>query len=195
MIAGGHWRAHMIVYHGSNVAVPEPRLVAQNRFLDFGYGFYTTTNRAQAISFADKVTKRRGSGQRTVSVYALDEGEAFSACSLLRCDRPGEAWLDFVCANRSGKAPGQGGDFIFGPVANDDVYRTFTLYSAGLLTKEQTLEQLKVKRLYDQLVLTTEKACPTCASPARCPRRNFDGGRNVCGAYDAASASGRCAYL
>ena len=66
MTAGGHWRAHMIVYHGSNVAVPEPRLVAQNRFLDFGYGFYTTTNRAQAISFADKVTKRRGSGQRTV---------------------------------------------------------------------------------------------------------------------------------
>lgn len=81
----------MIVYHGSNVAVPEPRLVAQNRFLDFGYGFYTTTNRAQAISFADKVTKRRGSGQRTVSVYALDEGEAFSACSLLRFDQPGEA--------------------------------------------------------------------------------------------------------
>ena len=94
----------MIVYHGSNVAVPEPRLVAQNRFLDFGYGFYTTTNRAQAISFADKVTKRRGSGQRTVSVYALDEEEAFSACSLLRFDQPGEAWLDFVSANRSGKA-------------------------------------------------------------------------------------------
>lgn len=64
MTAGGHWRAHMIVYHGSNVAVPEPRLVAQNRFLDFGYGFYTTTNRAQAISFADKVTKRPEDGER-----------------------------------------------------------------------------------------------------------------------------------
>ncbi|MCM1283857.1 MAG: DUF3990 domain-containing protein [Roseburia sp.] len=25
-------------------------------------------------------------------------------------------------------------DFIFGPVANDDVYTTFTLYSAGVLT-------------------------------------------------------------
>lgn len=173
MTAGGHWRAHMIVYHGSNVAVPEPRLVAQNRFLDFGYGFYTTTNRAQAISFADKVTKRRGSGQRTVSVYALDEEEAFSACSLLRFDQPGEAWLDFVSANRSGKAPGQGGDFIFGPVANDDVYRTFTLYSAGLLTKEQTLEQLKVKRLYDQLVLTTEKALSYLRFTGTVPEEEF----------------------
>ena len=141
--------------------------------LDFGYGFYTTTNRAQAISFADKVTKRRGSGQRTVSVYALDEEEAFSACSLLRFDQPGEAWLDFVSANRSGKAPGQGGDFIFGPVANDDVYRTFTLYSAGLLTKEQTLEQLKVKRLYDQLVLTTEKALSYLRFTGTVPEEEF----------------------
>ena len=141
--------------------------------MDFGYGFYTTTNRAQAISFADKVTKRRGSGQRTVSVYALDEEEAFSACSLLRFDQPGEAWLDFVSANRSGKAPGQGGDFIFGPVANDDVYRTFTLYSAGLLTKEQTLEQLKVKRLYDQLVLTTEKALSYLRFTGTVPEEEF----------------------
>ncbi len=44
----------MIVYHGSNVVVSEPRLIAQNRFLSFGYGFYTTTNKIQAIGFAEK---------------------------------------------------------------------------------------------------------------------------------------------
>ena len=60
----------MILYHGSNVTVSEPRLVEQNRYLDFGFGFYTT----------------------------------------------------------------------------------------GVLTKEQTLEALKVKKLYNQLVLTSEKA-------------------------------------
>ena len=49
-------------------------------------------------------------------------------------------------------------DIIFGPVANDDVYTTFTLYTAGALTKEQTLEALKIKKLYNQLVLTSEKA-------------------------------------
>lgn len=47
----------MILYHGSNLTVSEPKLVVQNRFLDFGYGFYTTTNRTQAIGFAGKVTK------------------------------------------------------------------------------------------------------------------------------------------
>lgn len=38
-----------------------------------------------------------------------------------------------------------------------DMYTTFALYSAGILTKEQTLEALKVKKLYNQLVLTSEK--------------------------------------
>lgn len=148
----------MILYHGSNLVISEPKLIRQNRFLDFGFGFYTTTNKEQAISFADKVTKRRKNGHRAVSIYEIDENTAFSACSLLRFDGPEEAWLDFVSDNRSGNYEGKVYDFIFGPVANDDVYRTFTLYTAGVLTKEQTLEQLKIKKLYNQLVLTTEKA-------------------------------------
>lgn len=67
----------MFLYHGSNLAVSKPRLVEQNRFLDFGYGFYTTTNKAQAIGFADKVTKRRKEGVPTVSIYEIDERKAF----------------------------------------------------------------------------------------------------------------------
>jgi len=148
----------MILYHGSNLTVSEPKLVEQNRFLDFGYGFYTTTNETQAISFAEKVTKRRKDGVPTVSVYHLDEAKAFSDCSVLQFDRPDEAWLDFVSENRAGKYTGKIYDFIYGPVANDDVYTTFTLYTAGVLSKEQTIEALKVKKLYNQLVLTSEKA-------------------------------------
>ena len=148
----------MIVYHGSNVIVSEPRLIKQNRFLDFGYGFYTTTNKMQAISFADKVTRRRKEGNKAVSIYELDTEKAFADGKLLRFDSPSEAWLDFVSENRSGNYEGESYDFIFGPVANDDVYRTFTLYTAGLLSKEQTLEALKVKKLYDQLVFASEKA-------------------------------------
>lgn len=148
----------MILYHGSNVTVSEPKLVIQNRFLDFGYGFYTTTNKVQAIGFADKVTKRRKEGIPTVSIYEIDENKAFAECSVLRFDTPDEAWLDFVSDNRAGNYSGEPYDFIYGPVANDDVYTTFTLYTAGVLTKEQTIEALKIKKLYNQLVLTSEKA-------------------------------------
>ncbi len=148
----------MILYHGSNVIVSEPRLIEQNRFLDFGFGFYTTTNKVQAIGFADKVTKRRKEGEKAVSIYELDEERAFTECSVLRFDSANEAWLDFVSENRSGNYTKEAYDFIFGPVANDDVYTTFTLYSAGVLTKEQTLEALKIKKLYNQLVLSSERA-------------------------------------
>lgn len=148
----------MLLYHGSNVVVSKPRLVEQNRFLDFGFGFYTTTNKRQAIGFADKVTKRRKTGKKTVSIYKIDEVRAFTECSVLRFDHADESWLDFVSENRSGNYTGKGYDFVFGPVANDDVYTSFALYSAGVLTKEQTLEALKIKKLYDQLVLSSEKA-------------------------------------
>lgn len=65
----------MIVYHGSNIIVDQPRLVRQNRTLDFGYGFYTTTNQNQAISFAGKVSSRRESGSPCVSMYEVPELE------------------------------------------------------------------------------------------------------------------------
>ena len=148
----------MIVYHGSNVAVSSPKLVEQNRYLDFGFGFYTTTNKAQACSFAEKVTKRRRCGENIVSIYDLDEKSAFAECTVLRFEEPGADWLDFVSANRSGSYTGVKYDFIYGPVADDDVYTTFTLYEAGVITKEQTIDALKVKKLYDQLVVTSEKA-------------------------------------
>ena len=148
----------MILQHGSNLTVQEPKLVIQNRFLDFGFGFYTTTNKIQAVGFADKVTKRRKEGIPSVSIYEIDEKKAFSECTVLRFDAPDESWLDFVSDNRAGKYTGKSYDFIYGPVANDDVYTTFTLYSASVLTKEQTIETLKIKKLYNQLVLTSDKA-------------------------------------
>ena len=148
----------MILYHGSNLTVSYPKLVAQNRFLDFGYGFYTTTNKTQAIGFADKVTKRRKEGLPTASIYEINEEKAFAECSVLRFDAPDEEWLDFVSDNRAGIYSGKLYDFIYVPVANDDVYTTFTLYTAGVITKEQTIETLKVKKLYNQLVITSEKA-------------------------------------
>lgn len=163
----------MILYHGSNLTVSEPRLVEQNRFLGFGFGFYTTTNKIQAIGFADKVTKRRRNGAPTVSMYEIDEDKAFTQCSVLKFDSPNEEWLDFVSDNRAGNYNGRNYDFIFGPVANDDVYTTFTLYTAGIISKEQTIQMLKVKKLYNQLVLTSVKALTYLKYIGNVPQEEF----------------------
>nr|DAO96675.1 MAG TPA: Protein of unknown function (DUF3990) [Caudoviricetes sp.] len=148
----------MILYHGSNVTVEKPVLVKQNRFLDFGFGFYTTTNKEQAKDFAVKVTDKRKNGTATLNIYEVDETKAFAECKVLSFDEPDEAWLDFVAQNRQGMYSGEKYDLIYGPVANDDVYRTITLYMTGILSKEQTLEALKIRKLYNQLVFTSEKS-------------------------------------
>ena len=163
----------MILYHGSNITVSEPKLVIQNRFLDFGYGFYTTTNKLQAIGFANKVTRRRREGTPTVSIYEIDENRAFSECSVLQFDAPNEAWLDFVSDNRAGQYSAEPYDFIFGPVANDDVYATFTLYTTGVLSKEQTIAALKIRKLYNQLVLTSEHALSFLRFLGTVPKEEF----------------------
>ena len=72
----------MILYHGSNVIVEQPKLIRQNRYLDFGFGFYTTTNRDQAVNFAQKVTDRRKTGAATLNIYSVEEVVAFKECSL-----------------------------------------------------------------------------------------------------------------
>ncbi len=147
----------MILYHGSNIEVKEPRILQPSHALDFGPGFYTTLNRAQAVDFAGKVALRKG-GSPIVNEYEINEDVAFSLCNVLRFDQPSETWLDFVCSCRDGFNAAEGRDLIFGPVANDDVYRTLTLYREDEITKDETLARLKIKRLYNQLVFATAKA-------------------------------------
>ncbi len=147
----------MILYHGSNVVVEKPKLIEQNRFLDFGYGFYTTTNKKQAENFAKKVIVRRG-GEPIVNVYEFDENAQTDLLKIKSFSATDEEWLDFVSAHRNGTYDGEKYDVIVGAVADDDVYRTLQVYSTGLLTKEQALEALKVKKLFNQYVFATKEA-------------------------------------
>lgn len=66
--------------------------------------------------------------------------------------------MDYVATNRQGTYHGNQYDLIYGAVANDDVYRTITLYMTGVLDKKQTLEALRIRKLFNQLVFATEKS-------------------------------------
>lgn len=147
----------MILYHGSNMPVEHPVLIEQNRFLDFGSGFYTTTNMGQAENFAKKVVVRRG-GVPVVNIYEINEDALKQSLNVKQFTAPNEDWLDFVSNHRNGTYIGPQYDLIIGAVANDDVYRTLQVYSSGLLTKEQALEALKIKKLFNQYVFATENA-------------------------------------
>jgi hypothetical protein len=147
------------LYHGSNQIIEIPMLIEAQRKLDFGAGFYTTMNREQAEEFARKVADRNESATPFVSVFSVAEiAELSPDLSSRIFDEPNEEWLDFVYANRTGTYEGAEFDVIFGPVANDTIFKTFIAYEAGLYTKEETIAKLKVRKLFNQMVFKTETA-------------------------------------
>ncbi len=136
----------------------EPRIVKSNRTLDFGPGFYTTTNEDQAKDFARRVTANRRSGNATLNVYEVTDAVAFELCDVMRFLGVADAWLDFVTDHRMGVYCGPEYDLVVGPVANDDVYETLQLFINGAISREYAMERLKVKRLYNQYVFKTDKS-------------------------------------
>lgn len=112
----------MRLYHGSNVVVGSPSFIVHNRALDYGAGFYTTSNLEQAVKFSLKVAARRG-GEPVVNIYEYDDANP-DCLSVGTFDNPCEDWLNFVTLNRSSENVECPFDVVVGPVANDDVYTT-----------------------------------------------------------------------
>ena len=147
----------MLLYHGSNLIVGKPRLVEQLRTLDFGKGFYTTSDFEQAVRFSKRVVNRTGGG-RAVSVYDFDAKQAEKEVKVVRFDSASVAWLDYVLENRTGRTAKDGADIVIGPVANDDVFGTILLLEDGTINKEQAIIALLNKKLPDQHVFKTKNA-------------------------------------
>ncbi|MDR0811094.1 MAG: DUF3990 domain-containing protein [Paludibacter sp.] len=145
----------MELYHGSNQIIKTPKLLIPTHPLDFGAGFYATTNREQSVAFAQKVVKWRG-GSAVVNTYLFDEKD-ISPFKILKFDKPNKAWLEFVVENRADKERKGIAEIVFGPVANDDVYTVVRDFEAGTYTLSETLRRLKIKELFNQYVFKTEK--------------------------------------
>ena len=147
----------MKVYHGSLVVVKNPEIRTGDRYLDFGYGFYTTMNEKQAIKWADKQKNRQGTNIGYVSMFDFDIEKAESELKIIRFDKADKEWLDFVSANRKGQCQ-ETYDIVIGPVADDGVYEVVRFYEIGVYDLKETLKRLKVEELYNQVLFHTEKS-------------------------------------
>jgi len=145
----------MKLYHGSTQIISLPKIIIGGHFLDFGYGFYTTTNKEQAIRWAGIKKHRTKSQNAYLNIYEINDN-IFDSFSILRFENPSREWLEFVIGNRQGTIT-HNYDFVCGPVANDTLYQAFTLYEAGVLSVEETVARLKVHKLFDQISFHTEK--------------------------------------
>jgi hypothetical protein len=148
----------MLLYHGSNVAVAKPQLLAQTRGLDFGAGFYLTTNEKQAVRFSDIVVKRRKYGIPIVSVYEFEMETAEKTLAIHKFESANVEWLSFVTDNRLKIYQGESFDIVIGAVANDTVMPAIQAYLGGFINVEAALITLKTSKLVDQICLKSERA-------------------------------------
>ena len=144
----------MILYHGSNIAVRKPDLSLSRRALDFGAGFYLTTDLEQAGKWAVRAARNRKSGQPLISVY--ETTSAFSALYAKHFPAPNREWLEFVTANRLLKPVEAEYDIVSGPVADDQTIDVLNIYFSGTITADMALQLLLPQKLKDQWVIKTQ---------------------------------------
>ena len=114
----------MILYHGSNLAIPQPDILHSRPYVDFGRGFYATPLKEQVEQWCKRY-KRQGK-EAVLSIYSMDERK-MAERKLLSFDTYSLDWLDFVVKCRSGQDKSDY-DIVIGGIANDKVFNTVELY-------------------------------------------------------------------
>lgn len=140
-----------ILYHGSNIEVPNPKVLINGHYKDFGYGFCCTNLEKQAKRWA--LTKR---GASVVSKYNYIENQKLD---ILRFHEMTEEWLDFVVACRRGQ--NHSFDIVEGPMADDQIWDYVEDFMAGNITREAFWVLVKFKYPTHQMVFCTEEALQT----------------------------------
>jgi len=146
----------MTLYHGSYTRVPEPNILSPVHMVDFGMGFYTTTDREQAVKFTGKFAKV--GKDRVVNIYEYNEIAARDALSIQKHSSADVDWLRYVVANRMGRGVDRDFDIVAGPIADDFVYSVIDNFELGVYTEDEAIERFLTYRLTDQVVFKTEKS-------------------------------------
>lgn len=142
----------MKLYHGGTTKIEKPLILEQQRLLDFGKGFYCTSSKEQAERWA-VVKQKRGDeiSKAIVSVFELDDSVLIKNQYHLKVFNDASVdWLDFIHTNRNSPLM-HTYDIVKGPVANDSLYQTLSLYESGILTKTETIQRLKVHVLFEKM--------------------------------------------
>ena len=142
------------LYHGSNQIVKTPDLRLSREDIDFGVGFYLTTD----INMAKKWSVSRATS--VLNTYSLDIKNLQIYTFQLNAE-----WLEYirVCRgygeNREEiKAVYEKYDVLIGPTADDKLFDTVQQYLDGELDTSTTVRYLNVAGYANQIVLKTQNA-------------------------------------
>lgn len=149
----------MILYHGSDVIVENPKIIKANRTLDFGHGFYTTTSKEQACKWASIKKNREQSENGILNIYQVNDNILNDeTLKILNFNNASEDWLNFVIENRLKINYKHDYDIVHGPVADDRVYACLNAFENRFMDMEAAIRELRTYKLADQISFHTEKS-------------------------------------
>lgn len=146
----------MILYHGSNVEVKNPKIISADRGRDFGFAFYLTPIKEQAERMAKRKQKQMENGHAIVSVFEWNEDK--ESMNYKRFPNPDLEWLEIVIRCRSDLKYKHGYDIVEGKIADDSVGETILFVIDGVMKKEDALERLKFQKINSQIAFCSEKS-------------------------------------
>ena len=139
----------MIVYHGSIDIVKFPDTKHSYSTLDFGKGFYVTTNKEQARRWAYRKAIFAQKDTGYINIYDMKEN--YTTFNVKTFPDDLQEWIDFVCKCRNKQDEYRQYDVIIGMVADDKVFRVVDLYIQGVWDKVRALKEIKAYPEYNQI--------------------------------------------
>ena len=146
----------MILYHGSNVEVKEPKIYLTEYGRDFGPAFYLTPIKDQAERMAKRKLKQNKTGSPIVSIFEWDENKDdllyknFANADL--------EWLEMILICQQNPRFLHGYDIVEGKIADDTVGETVLFGANGTMRKEDALERLKFQKINSQIAFCSEES-------------------------------------
>ena len=150
----------MILYHGSDVEVKNPKIIKSEKGRDFGCAFYLTPIKEQAERTAKRKQRMNKSGSAIVSVFEFNEKE-ISGLKYKLFKNPDLEWLDMIIECRTNPSFAHGYDIVEGKIADDSVGETILFVIDGVIKKEDALERLKFQKINSQVAFCSEESLKT----------------------------------
>ena len=147
----------MILYHGSDVEVKNPKIIKSEKGRDFGCAFYLTPIKEQAERMAKRKQRMNKSSSAIVSIFEFDEKEMVGFKYKL-FKNPDLEWLDMIVECRTNPSFTHGYDIVEGKIADDSVGETILFVIDGVIKKEDALERLKFQKINSQIAFCTDKS-------------------------------------
>ena len=147
----------MILYHGSDVEVKNPKIIKSEKGRDFGCAFYLTPIKEQAERMAKRKQRMNKSDSAIVSVFEFNEKE-ISGLKYKLFKNPDLEWLNMIIECRTNPSFIHGYDIVEGKIADDSVGETILFVIDGVIKKEDALERLKFQKINSQIAFCSEES-------------------------------------